>query len=200
MDLYKLSIIQNASKFSENTEKDKIDNNNEEVKQSDIAKIRNTLTETLKEQKEQVGDVTRSKTANLKDIMKENKTSDTDMTKVIYFSAKKLLFGPGIDEKTLHRHVTLILRGLNYSLKLLKGPPLSYIESRQIVLKELKSINILFESLIKLEKNTKTLLLDLDETLITSVSKRDNPDRILFPEGDRSHPVNFIEVLNSNYR
>jgi len=40
-----------------------------------------------------------------------------------------------------------------------------------------------------LEKNTKTLLLDLDETLITSCSKRDGPDRVLIPEGERAHPV-----------
>lgn len=46
-----------------------------------------------------------------------------------------------------------------------------------------------FFSLIFIEKTTKTLLLDLDETLITSCSKRDGPDKILIPEGDRSHSV-----------
>jgi len=46
-----------------------------------------------------------------------------------------------------------------------------------------------------LEKNTKTLLLDLDETLITSCSKRDGPDRILIPEGDRAHPVREYSLL-----
>jgi len=70
----------------------------------------------------------------------------------------------------------LVIRGLNYSVKLLKGPPMSYIESRQIVLKELK------------KKNTKTLLLDLDETLITSC-KRDGPEKILIPDGDKNHPI-----------
>lgn len=144
MDLYKLSIIQNASKFSNQVEKALDDNKVEEVKQNDIAKIRNALTETLKEQKTQVGEVTRSKTANLKQIMAQDNSSNLqlskDNTEIVFFSARKLLFGPGIDDKTLHRHVTLILRGLNYSLKLLKGPPMSYIESRQITLKELKSI------------------------------------------------------------
>lgn len=148
LDLYKLSIIQNASKFAEPIEK--TGNKTEEVKQSDLTKIRNTLTETLKEQKGQIADVTRSKTANLKSIMNDDPKDvhSQDISELNLFSARKLLFGPGVDDQTLNRHVKFILRGLNYSLKLLKGPPLSYIESRQIVLKDLKSKNQVFNFFI----------------------------------------------------
>jgi len=188
MDLYKMSIIQNASKFSETPNQDQSaapESKPEEAKQSEISRIRNALTESLKEQKEQVGDLTRSKTengSNIKQILLESDSvSDLNSTKVesstSIFSPKNLVFAPNVEEKLLQKHLNLMFRGLNYSLKLLKGPPMSYIESRQITLKELK------------KKNTKTLLLDLDETLITSCSKRDGPDRVLIPEGERAHPI-----------
>ena len=74
-----------------------------------------------------------------------------------------------------------MLRGLNYSLNLLKAPPLSYVQSRQILLRDLK------------KKGTKTLLLDLDETLISSCSMRDNPDKILIPEcSEKAPPVSVL--------
>jgi len=149
MDLYKMSIIQNASKFSESPNQDQnslTETKTEEFKQSEINRIRNTLTETLKEQKEQVGDLTRSKTANssnIKQILESESVSDLNITKIetttSIFSPKNLVFGPNVDEKILQKHLNLMFRGLNYSLKLLKGPPMSYIESRQITLKELKS-------------------------------------------------------------
>lgn len=44
-----------------------------------------------------------------------------------------------------------------------------------------------------LEKNTKTLLLDLDETLITSCTIRDDPEKILTPP-DGGPPVYFYNI------
>jgi len=180
VDLYKLSIIQNASKFVEEqtqAAEGSIESKQEETKQSGILRIRNTLTETLKEQTS----MHRSKSETLQLVSPTVSTTESLTPKLglneTPFIMNKLVFGAAIDEKALQRHMMLAMRGLNYSIKLLKSPPLSYIESRQIVLKELK------------KKNTKTLLLDLDETLITSCSKRDGPDRILMPEGDRTHPI-----------
>jgi CTD small phosphatase-like protein 2 len=177
MDLYKLSIMQNVSKFSETQNQQKeiqTQTHTEEVKHNEINKVRNTLVETLKNQ----GDIHRSQNTS---IIHSDSASDLSsaFSKLDEkeFSFRKLVFGPNIDERTLQKHMMLVLRGLNYSIKLLKGPPISYIESRQIVLKELK------------KKNTKTLLLDLDETLITSCSKRDGPEKVLIPDGDKNHPI-----------
>ena len=52
---------------------------------------------------------------------------------------RKLVLSPNVDTEVLKKHVDLILRGLNYSLNLLKPPPTSYIHSKQITLRELKS-------------------------------------------------------------
>ena len=43
----------------------------------------------------------------------------------------------------------------------------------------------------------KTLVLDLDETLITSCLQRDGPDKILFPNNDETIPP-VIETLENN--
>ena len=146
MDLYKMSIIQNASKFSETPNQDQSEVKAEEAKQSEVNKIRNILSESLKEQKEQVGDFTRSRTANsggIRQILESDSGSDLNTTKTesstSIFCPKNLVFAPNVEEKLLQKHLNLMYRGLNYSLKLLKGPPISYIESRQITLKELKS-------------------------------------------------------------
>ncbi len=55
------------------------------------------------------------------------------------FDLKKLVFASNVDPILLKRHIELILRGLNYSLNLLKPPPTSYIQSKQINLREIKS-------------------------------------------------------------
>jgi len=88
------------------------------------------------------------------------------------------VFGKNVDPIALKKHVALITKGLHYSLNLLKAPPEDYIKTRQIMLRALK------------KKNAKTLIMDLDETLITSCSKRDNPDKVLEPEGcDDKTPI-----------
>lgn len=135
MDLYKFTIIQNASKYTE-TQETIEEKSIEETKQSvEISRIRNALVETIKEQVE----VQRSKTESIKQILSEGLGKDSENNGNTPLSVKSLVFGPNVDGKILQRHVTLVLRGLNYSVKLLKGPPMSYIETRQIVLKELKS-------------------------------------------------------------
>ena len=142
--MYKLSIIQNASKFSEThnqADETSVENKQEENKQTDILRIRNALTETLKEQVT----IQRSNSETLKQTFTTQSVRDTLTSKLSLletpFIVSKLVFGPGVDEKILQRHMMLAMRGLNYSIKLLKSPPMSYIESRQIVLKELKSNN-----------------------------------------------------------
>lgn len=144
MDLYKFTIIQNASKYTE-TQETIEEKSIEETKQSvEISRIRNVLAETIKETIKEQGEVQRSKTESIKQILAEGLGKDTINSNNgnTPLSVKSLVFGPNVDGKTLQRHVTLILRGLNYSVKLLKGPPMSYIETRQIVLKDLKSKRI----------------------------------------------------------
>jgi Dullard-like phosphatase family protein len=163
-NLYKLTIIQNASKSSfEKTQPHTTTNvKSEEFKEDLDSKFSKAL---LKDKEE-------AKSAGLKHsgsfqhlAVEEKEKVKVDST----IALKNLVFGPKVDEKILKKHLLLIIRGLNYSLKLLKAPPMTYIQSRQIMLKELK------------KKNTKTLLMDLDETLITSCSLRDEPEKILTP-------------------
>mgnify|MGYP006976767659 FL=1 len=176
VDLYKVSILSKFAKPSAEAEKDEEKKNipnqsNKESEQND--KTRDIVHKSLKH-----CDSAHFLTS---DITKDKSPSNP------VFNIRKLAFSPNVDIKLLKKHCSLLLRGLNYSLNLLKGPPLSYIQSRQIVLKENKSKRTIlyFKSL---EKSTKTLILDLDETLITSCSARDDPDKVLIPEGDESAP------------
>jgi len=165
-NLYKLSIIQNASKFvpDKNQPNTTINVKAEEVR-SELSKILDS-TKTKEEPK------TAQVSSGSSFTQAFNESAKADST----FSIKNLVFGPKVDDKILKKHLMLTMRGLNYSLKLLKPPPMSYVQSRQIMLKELK------------KKNVKTLLLDLDETLITSCSLRDEPDKILTP-ADGGPPI-----------
>ena len=56
---------------------------------------------------------------------------------------KRLVFGPNVDDQNITKHASLVTRGLNYSMKLLKPPPLSYINSKQVTVKELKRNNLI---------------------------------------------------------
>lgn len=129
-NLYKLTIMQNASKVTIDAQPNTTTNVKSEEFKSDLTK---KLAEAAKEKEE-------SKSALLKqygsfqNIVMEDKTK-SEAT----FSAKSLVFGPKVDDKIMKKHLMLIMRGLNYSVKLLKPPPMSYIQSRQIMLKELKS-------------------------------------------------------------
>ncbi len=97
---------------------------------------------------------------------------------------ERFMFGKVYDHKAYLKHIELIKKGLVYSVHLLKGPSSSYLESRQIELKfPDKSKNSIF---LIIQEFKKTLILDLDETLITSCSRRDNPDKVLTPHGDTS--------------
>lgn len=171
VDLYKVSILSKFAKPSAEAEKDEEKKNipnqsNKESEQND--KTRDIVHKSLKH-----CDSAHFLTS---DITKDKSPSNP------VFNIRKLAFSPNVDIKLLKKHCSLLLRGLNYSLNLLKGPPLSYIQSRQIVLKENK------------KKSTKTLILDLDETLITSCSARDDPDKVLIPEGDESAPPIMIKI------
>ena len=85
------------------------------------------------------------------------------------FQWKNLVFSNTSDKETIKKHVKSVIEGLNYAINHLKAPSYSFIESRQITL----------------EKKTnfpKTLILDLDETLINSCLLEDGPDLILTPK------------------
>ena len=84
---------------------------------------------------------------------------------------RHLIFNVNIDKETLEAHVKLVAEGLNYAIKFLKPPSLSYVESRQVILDT------------KQKEGQKTLVLDLDETLIRSCPGDADADMILTPEG-----------------
>jgi len=131
-NLYKLTIIQNASKFSMDNKTQPHTATN--LRSGDFkAELEKKLIEEAKKEE--------PKSAVLKSVASAQvfEKPKPDAT----FSIKNLVFGPKIEEKIMKKHLQLILRGLNYSLKLLKPPPISYIQSRQIMLKELKSKPIL---------------------------------------------------------
>jgi len=165
-NLYKLTIMQNASKFS-------LDQNHPQT----ATNLRSTSFKSELEAKlEEEAKLAEPKSALIK-VSSQNTFLDHKSKPEPTFSIKNYVFGPKVEEKLMKKHLQLIMRGLNYSVKLLKPPPLSYVQSRQIMLKELK------------KKNTKTLVLDLDETLITSCSLRDDPDKILTPINESGAPI-----------
>lgn len=84
---------------------------------------------------------------------------------------RHLIFGPSINETTFKKYMILTQRGLIYAKKCLKGPSDKFIKSKQVILPEATGINLL----LLLVRKEKTLVLDLDETLIHSCPPRENP-------------------------
>ena len=57
----------------------------------------------------------------------------------VEFDIARLVLAPNSNEQVLRKHTELIMKGLHYSVNLLKSPPLTYIQQKQISLRELKS-------------------------------------------------------------
>ncbi|CAD8091095.1 unnamed protein product [Paramecium sonneborni] len=74
---------------------------------------------------------------------------------------RHLIYGPSIGEGTFKKFLQLTQRGLIYSTRCLKGPSNNFIKTKMQVLPEARI------------PKAKTLLLDLDETLIHSCSSRE---------------------------
>ena len=84
---------------------------------------------------------------------------------------RPLIFNTTIEKEVLEAHIKLVTEGLHYAINFLKPPSMSYVESRQVILDK------------KHREGIKTLVLDLDETLIRSCQPEDEPDMILTPRG-----------------
>jgi CTD small phosphatase-like protein 2 len=108
-----------------------------------------------------------------------------------------LIFGPVVEETKFKRHLLLTYRGLAYALKCLKGPSDKFIKTKQVKMPEIKP-------------DFKTLLLDLDETLIHSCSLKENPKHVLTVYGDHGDSVKlglnvrpfcleFLEIMSQYY-
>jgi CTD small phosphatase-like protein 2 len=102
-----------------------------------------------------------------KKIAKQKTTS----TKETCVSPKKtrqipfrhLIFNPRVDSQTLLKHLSLVYKGTLYATTKLRPPSDSYVESLKV-------------ELPLLVEPRKTLVLDLDETLIHSCRPQDRPD------------------------
>jgi len=113
-------------------------------------------------------------------------------------SFRHLIFQPHIQQEALKKYASLVLRGLNYSINLLRPPPLEFIKTRQFTIPEYNR-----------DKSFKTLLLDLDETLIHTNSEMQDPDKLLPIPGDhtnppirlkiRPHARKFLRMLKDHY-
>ncbi|CAD8137321.1 unnamed protein product [Paramecium octaurelia] len=111
---------------------------------------------------------------------------------------RHLIFGPTINEQTFKKHLILTQRGLIYARKCLKGPSDKFIQSKKVQLSEANP------------KKDKTLVLDLDETLIHSCSQRENPQVYVTAVGDfgeeakiginiRPYTTLFLQQLSQHY-
>lgn len=67
-------------------------------------------------------------------------------------------------------------RGLLYSFRCLRGPSEEYLKEKQIILDNSLGKTFWFDKLLFKEKKNKTLILDLDETLIHSCETGEYPD------------------------
>lgn len=81
---------------------------------------------------------------------------------------RHLIFGPHIEAERFKKHMIVTYKGLTYATKCLKGPSDKFIQSKQITLEDTPD-NI----------GKKTLVLDLDETLIHTCTTKDHPDVLL---------------------
>jgi len=82
-----------------------------------------------------------------------------------------LIFNTTVEKEVLEAHLKLVTEGLHYAISFLKPPSLAYVESRQVILDK------------KHREGIKTLVLDLDETLIRSCQPEHEPDMTLTPKG-----------------
>ncbi len=129
VNLYKVSILSNFSKGTVEVDKDTEKKNSSELSpqaQQKTDNTRDSLHRSLKH-----SDSAQFSTSNSK--------FDQSLSGQQDFDIKKLAFAPKVDMQALKKHCSLMMRGLNYSINLLKEPPLSYIQSRQIVLRDIKS-------------------------------------------------------------
>lgn len=85
---------------------------------------------------------------------------------------RHLIFSHQINEETFKKHLILTYRGLVYAKKCLKGPSDKFIKTKQVLVPD-----------AKYPKN-RTLLLDLDETLIHSCNSKEGPDHVVWAKGD----------------
>ncbi|KAL4450499.1 hypothetical protein ABPG74_019397 [Tetrahymena malaccensis] len=92
---------------------------------------------------------------------------------------RHLIFSNSVTEATFKKHLTLTYRGLVYARKCLKGPSDKFIKSKQVAVPDSKY------------PKGKTLLLDLDETLIHSCSLKENPDHIIKAKADNDDKVGY---------
>ena len=94
-----------------------------------------------------------------------------------------LYFSPTLNYEKFKKHLLMVHKGLVYSTKSLKSPSEKFISSKQVTIPDppqstySHNLHQPFNSL-NIEK-LKTLILDLDETLIHACSPKDCPDVIL---------------------
>ena len=76
-------------------------------------------------------------------------------------------FAPNVKEDVLKKHIFNIIQGCRYAVRQVKAPPISQLKPKQIQLRKMDSTSF-----------KKTLVLDLDETLITTRSNKNLKDSV----------------------
>ena len=110
---------------------------------------------------------------------------------------RHLVFGFDVPDKKFFKHALLINNGLVYASKSLKPPSNNFLESRKInfpkkklsLIATILIIKVLIASNLMLNK---TLVLDLDETLISSSSSLMNVDKIIRIESNGGFQIVII--------
>ena len=99
---------------------------------------------------------------------------------------RHLIFSPKVSDITFSKYLAVTQKGISYSVNFLRGPSETYLKSRQISLQNFPTGTSLYITSysLTLEMRKKSLILDLDETLIWSCSLQDGPDRVVQYESD----------------
>ena len=105
---------------------------------------------------------------------------------------RSLFFGPGLTYEKVLKHLTVVHKGLLYSQKSLKQPTSQFIESKKVALPTRPTgktplYHSTYSSLLLVSGKTKTLVLDLDETLIHSCSMVETPDVVVNSKLSKEH-------------
>ena len=105
-------------------------------------------------------------------------------------------------EQDFKKFITLLYRGLYYSVNNLKGPSEEFIRKKSVTLPEPKCT---IPIIIILDAHKKFLVLDLDETLIHSIFTNEKADVSFKIKGDqfkfnvRPHCMDFLERMSEHY-
>lgn len=129
--------------------------------------------------------------------MKQETTQTSKLpSSSLEFPYKCLFFGQELNYHKVHKHLMTVHKGLTYATTCLKSPSSAYLDSKKIFLPPRSSSK--YFSFITSYFNSgkaKTLVLDLDETLVHACTSLEDPDEILWGKNAQGQLTKVLIIL-----